>query len=329
MPQSSAVYAVARIRAVEKRLIRTDRMTRILEASLEDALKLLCETGYGSLPDATADDMDRMIERELSNAAALVSAITPDRDLTDLFLMQTDVNNLKILLKARLMNEDPPPLQAGGVFGAQKLAAWVKAGQYRDLPPAFSAALCSLESSLAVRPEPQKISLALDRAYLAHAIDTAKKKSCGFAEAYFSAQADFANVLALLRISAMQAGAEMLSHAFLSGGAISLSTLKSAYGLSADALSSAVATGPCAREIAAGLSEIAKTGHISALEKWRDNALMNIMRSGKYGIDGIDALVGYLVAKEREALMIRLILTAKRNGLPQSVLQERMRELYV
>ena len=39
-------------------------------------------------------------------------------------------------------------------------------------------------------------------------------------------------------------------------------------------------------------------------------------------------MVGYIIAKEREAQNVRLILTVKRNGLNESVIAERLVKLY-
>jgi hypothetical protein len=39
-------------------------------------------------------------------------------------------------------------------------------------------------------------------------------------------------------------------------------------------------------------------------------------------------VVGYYIARDREAKAIRMILTVKRNGLDDGVITERLRELY-
>ena len=39
-------------------------------------------------------------------------------------------------------------------------------------------------------------------------------------------------------------------------------------------------------------------------------------------------IVGYYLARDREAKAVRLILTVKRNGLDDAIIAERLRELY-
>ena len=43
---------------------------------------------------------------------------------------------------------------------------------------------------------------------------------------------------------------------------------------------------------------------------------------------GLGGLLAYLLGREQEAACIRLIITVKRNGLPDSIITERLRGLY-
>ena len=64
------------------------------------------------------------------------------------------------------------------------------------------------------------------------------------------------------------------------------------------------------------------------MERARDNSLIRLAERGRFDQDTVAPIVGYLLAREQEARCIRLILTAKRNGLPESIITERMRVLY-
>lgn len=85
--QDSTIYAVARIRTLEKGLLSAERIKRMAQGSLDDAMRLLIETGYGSMPEATADDLDTLIKNELDRMRAVIQEVTPDKALTDVFLM--------------------------------------------------------------------------------------------------------------------------------------------------------------------------------------------------------------------------------------------------
>ena len=76
MPQSSLVYAVARTRVLEGKLLTQDRLRRMLDAqSAQDALRALQEMGYGG---AQEGDIKQMIDQELSQAYRYVREVTPN-----------------------------------------------------------------------------------------------------------------------------------------------------------------------------------------------------------------------------------------------------------
>jgi V/A-type H+-transporting ATPase subunit C len=44
---------------------------------------------------------------------------------------------------------------------------------------------------------------------------------------------------------------------------------------------------------------------------------------------GIGPIAAYILARANEVKTVRIILAAKRNGLPEEMLRERVREMYV
>ena len=186
--------------------------------------------------------------------------------------------------------------------------------------------LDALEKRLAVSVEPQMISIALDRAYLRHALlATAKNK--GFSH-YFRAKADFDNVLTFLRVRAMGGGRGMLKDVLLVEGGIPFKAFFEGYDLSVEGFGRIVESSVCRRELAAALDKMYGTGNIGEVEKVRDNYLMSLVAVHRHDAMSLYPVVGYIIAKEREAQNVRLILTVKRNGLPESVIAERLVKLY-
>lgn len=328
MPQPSYPYACARISALEKGLLDEATIRRMAEGSLEDAMRTLLDARYGAIPDATAADCERMIENERRRASEEIRALSPDPALTDLFLMQCDVHNLKVLLKARLLGTVDVEWEDGGLFPRERLSRMVQEQDYRELPQEMQQELDALERRLKIAVEPQRISVALDRGYLAYALRVSKGSKEAFIQQYFSALADFDNILTFLRMRAMGAPREDMRDMLLPEGGIQQRALLDAYELSYDALTRVLSESVARAAITRGLNEMARTGRIGALEKERDDYLMLLVKSHRYERMTIFPIVGYLFAREREAKAVRLILTVKRNGLDDAVIQERLRELY-
>ncbi len=326
MPQPSYAYACARLSALNKRLLEPQTVQRMADGSLQDAMRALSDVRYGNLPEATEADVERMIERELFDAMQEVREISPNPAITDLFLLRADVQNLKVLIKARLLNQPEPVFTPGGLFEKEVLSEMVQTRQYQALPPIFAETLNKLEKQLEIRVEPRNISIALDRAYLAHALKTTEKQPV-FSH-YFKAQADFDNVLTFLRLRATGASIETLDEVILPEGGIGYRDLYNAYELSFDSLNRVLEKSVCREALLHGLNAMQRTGNISEIEKARDNYLVSLLSAHKYETETIYPVVGYYLAKEREGKAVRLIVTAKRNRLPENVIRERLVMLY-
>jgi len=67
---------------------------------------------------------------------------------------------------------------------------------------------------------------------------------------------------------------------------------------------------------------------IPALEKAMDDFLLGLFRPFRNEPFAVEALIGWLLAHEREAAAVRLILAGKLNGFPQEIIRERLREAY-
>lgn len=328
MQQPSCAYACARISALENGLLDRRAVKRMADGSLEDAMRVLLDARYGNLPDATASDCERMIENVRAEAAREIRAISPKPELTDLFLLETDVHNLKLLIKARLLEQAEVLLLLGGLYEPEQLKAAVAEQEYGLLPAALADALDALEERLRVEAEPQRVSIALDCAYLSYALETARRNHDAFAAAYFTALCDFDNVITLLRLRAMGAAREELHEALLPEGGVRHEALLQAFELSDEALLRALSASPARDAIAAGLADMQRTGSIGALERAREDYLLSLVRPYRHDIASVQRLVGYLLARDREARAVRMIVTVKRNGLDDAVMQERLCELY-
>ena len=328
MQQPSYAYACARVSALENGLFDAKTVKRMADGSLEDAMRILLDARYGGVPDATAADCQRLIDNVRAEAARSIREISPEPELTDLFLLETDIHNLKLLVKARLLDQAETPLLSGGLFDPARLKTAVAEQDYGFLPASIAQAMDALEERLRIEVEPQRVSIALDRAYLSHALATARAGRDAFALAYFTALCDFDNVITLLRLRAMGAGRDDLREALLPEGGLKHDVLLQAYELSDDALVRALSASPARDALAAGIADMQRTGSIGALERARENHLLSLVRPYRHDIDSVRRLVGYLLARDREARAIRMIVTVKRNGLDDAVMQERLCELY-
>lgn len=328
MPQPSYPYACARISALEKGLVGKAAIKRMADGSLDDAMRTLLDARYGGIPDATNADIERMIDGERIRAAREIQEISPDPKLTDLFLLSTDVHNLKVLLKARCLGTSEVAFLEGGLYEREQLERFVSEQDYAALPEKLAESLVRLEERLRMRVEPQRISVMLDYGYLAHCMEAAKKIREPFVRQYFTAMCDFDNLITFLRLRAMGSAKEDLKEMLLPQGEIAPEKLLEAYELSSESLVAILEKNSAREALSRGLNEMLRSGNIGALEKERDNYLLSLVNAHRHDSTTIFPVVGYYLARQREAQAIRLIVTVKKNGLDDGVIAERLRELY-
>jgi V/A-type H+-transporting ATPase subunit C len=328
MPQPSYAYACARISALEKSLFGREAVRRMAEGSLEDALRQLADAKYGNLQDTAGEDTERLIEVVRRQTAQTIRELSPDETLTDLFLLQSDAHNLKVLIKARMLNTSDVVWLEGGLFTRDQLNAMVANAEYALLPELMQEALRRLEAKLKISPEPQLVSVYIDYGYHAHCLAASSAAKEPFAKQYFAALCDFNNVITFLRMRAMGANREDLKEVLLPTAGVQSITLINAYELSADTLTKAISGSVAKSALQDGLNQMLVSGNIAMLEKSRDDYLLSLVNAHRHEAMTIFPIVGYYLARDREAKAVRLILTVKRNGLDDAVIAERLRELY-
>jgi V/A-type H+-transporting ATPase subunit C len=78
-----------------------------------------------------------------------------------------------------------------------------------------------------------------------------------------------------------------------------------------------------------GIQTYQKTDSLTRFEKLADDFLLNNIKQAKYLTFGPEPLAGYLLAKENELKLIRIIMVGKINRLPTEEIKERLRDVYV
>lgn len=324
MPQPSVAYAVGRVRAQTRKPLGEAQLERLLTApDYAEALRLLGEMGW---PEPEGRDVQALSVGMLEKACAELRSITPDPALTDLFLLRHDAQNLKALLKARLLGAQPEALSRCGTIPVDTLRHAVAEHNYSPLPGAFRAVMEALEKRVAIEPDPMEIDVRIDRALYQEIEGTLKKSGSKAARAFFASKADLQNLVTFLRLKAAGHSGMALKDFLLPGGTV---TDKAWEHLEARPESLASRFWSYGRKVVSALNKAAADPKaIPALEKAADDYLLDLFRPLRNQPYSVDVLIGWLLAHERETAAVRLILAGKLNGFPQELIRERLREAY-
>ena len=316
------------LRAREKNLLTAARMERMIDApSAEEAGKVLQEIGYGEFSAASDRELSAALASEREKMFADLYRFVPDKAVVDVFKVKYDYHNIKALLKAQAMglNGEHLLMDAGRV-PAEKLQRALSEGTYDLLPAELASAAREAAEVLSTTGDPQLADFTLDRAYYAEMLSAAKKTRSSFLEEYVRTTIDAANLRSAVRTLRMRKGGDFLKKVLFEGGTVRTEKILNA-ALSGNpeepfrssALRSAAELG----------AEAARGGSLTRFEKVCDDAVTAAAAKAKSVPFGVEAVIGYLVAKEIEFTAVRIIMSSRMAGISGDTIRERLREAYV
>ena len=323
MPQNSIAYAAARVSAIGSGVMGQSAMERLAAAgSMEETLKLLSDMGF---PAETRQMAEEAAEESVKKACAQVRALSPLPAVTDCFLYRYDGLNLKTLLKARSLGLQGTALSPCGTVSPDALRHAVAEANYKALPPFLRQAAEEADKMNAASFDPLMTDALIDKAVYGHIHDVLDRQRCPEAREYFSSEADLVNLLIVLRSRSIGWSAERAQRLYVPGGQVTVKELNAC--LSDPAYIRKAARG---RSWERGVKSLYQDPiSLFRVEKEVDDYKTRLLRSHRHDVGSVLPLIGYLVARERESMAIRLILTARSAGVGQEALTERLREAYV
>lgn len=335
------MYASARIRAMENRLVGRERIDVLVDArSSEDVMSKLAEYGVspaeegeGNTP-TTGESLSRaresMLLSLLDNAYGEVAASVPDPSVYSWLRYPYDCNNVKAIIKCQIRGIDPTDMLFD--FGTVPADAAVEAltkGKYEVFPPAMAQAAVEARETYAKTGDPQQIDALLDIACYRDMLTSVEASGCETMVTWVKDKIDLVNIMITLRILRMkrgEAGKAFMNTSLLEGGTLPLSFFDEVYDGGEEALWSGLAMGKYSRLVTAveGTDQ-----SLAAIEKCADDRWLQLVREGARVSFGAEVAGGYLVGVEVSVKNIRIILAAKDAGLTADVVRERIRESYV
>ncbi len=334
MPIDDTIYAysVARVKALETRLLDQGQFDRMINSSSGDeALKVLSESGYAAAVTELADihDFEKLLAAELKDSFNIVMKISPVPDLIGMMALRYDIHNLKVLFKAKFLGIKSDLLIPVGSYDLAKLEYAVNEDDFLYFEDKLRRVAENINEDFMVNRDPQVIDLTLDRVLYEQLIFGAREKRSSFLEGLFIRQIDLINLKTLIRVKRMGLHRDFLKTVLLPHGSVSADRLTAMIEEPLESLISMLAISDYADLVNEGVREWLDKGTASLLEKLSDDYITTYLKQGKWVSFGLEPLVGYLWAKEIEIKNIRIVLVGKINKLPAEAIRERIRDVYI
>jgi V/A-type H+-transporting ATPase subunit C len=341
--KTSYGYASGRLRVLETRLLNKASIGRLLEAdTAREVLRLLAEGDYGIALSEFSDpaDFEKALEIEMKRTYALIDELSHDPDLTQIFRIRWDFHNLKVLLKASYLKDLSPNtddiLVKFGTIPIEDIKLTIEPEAEKKgntLPDYLIIALEDARDKYDSSQNPQMIDIVIDNHLYNFIYARVADYVNPFLKGYFEAFADLNNIRNFIRVKILGGSIKILDAVLLPHGTLAKKLFLQQYeetieNFVADMVESDLTRTPYVGLVAEAVRGWEENHSLAEFEKLIDNYLINYIKPAKYIIFGVEPLIAYLLAKENEIKLIRIIMTGKINDLPIEIINERLRDTY-
>lgn len=315
-------YAVARIRAKELSLLTSQDTEQLVTAKdAREVLQLLADKGWG---DGTVAAADKVLDAESKKTWELMGELLDDMSVLDVFLFEKDFHNLKAAIKA--VYSDMPTegiFIFGGSVSPDVIYGAVRDREFSELPENMRDCARAAIETLNKTGDGQLCDIIVDRAALDAIRNAGRVSGNAMIDKFSELTVALADIKIAYRSSRLKKSAEFLKSAIAQCDSLDKGKLIGAAVSGLDELFSYIEL----TDYSACVPEIKASD--SSFEKWCDNLIMDFIKEQKSNPFTIAPLAAYILAKENEIKTVRIILTAKENGLSEGFVRERLRDMYV
>ena len=316
------IYAVARVRSRELSLLNESVIGQLCAASgEEDCLRILNEKGWGN-PDLPSEEMFREEEKK---TWAFIRELVPDQmQIFDVFRLTADYHNLKAAVKESCIDGTHPGIyQEDGTLDAGVMETAVAESDYEALPKSMRAVAQEAKETLLQTRDGQLCDAIIDRAALEAVREAGAKTGEKLLQDYGELICATGDIRIAVRSAKCGKDRQFLMKALAPCETLDIELLADAASSGMDAV--------CAyldHPVYADAVDELKAS-VASFERWCDNRMIETIRPQIHNPFGIGPVAAYILARENEIRTVRIILAAKRNSLPEEMLRERVRAMYV
>ena len=322
MEKEQYLYAVARIRSKELSLLSASFMEQLLSAEDEAAcLKLLEQKGWEG---AKSGDEEQMLELERKKTWELMKELLGDVSVFDVFLYANDYSNLKAAVKSCRHRREPEHVyMEQGTVPVDDMRKALRENRFDLLPEAMREVAKEAQRVLLQTGDGQLCDLIIDRAALEAIARAGKASGNEFLAMYGEMTAACADIKTSVRACRTGKDRAFLERALAPCDSLDGKALVEAALESEEAIGRYLA----GTQYAEAAKELERS--LSAFERWCDNYLIRRIRPQLHNAFGLGPLAAYILARDSEIRSVRIILSGKKNHLPERAVRERVRETYV
>ncbi|HHY83454.1 MAG TPA: V-type ATPase subunit [Clostridiales bacterium] len=322
MPDKLYIYAVARIRSKELQLLDAQFIEQLMAApGYGECMHLLINKGWGR---EGFTEPEQILDEEYRKAWSFISELVEDMSVFEVLLLPNDYHNLKAAIKmvyTGTANEGY--FSNNGTINHDIIMEAVKTKDFSLLPEHMQKCAPEAYETLLHTGDGQLCDIIIDRAALEALYKAGKESGSEVIKAYTELKTAASNIRIAVRAHRTGKSLEWMERAMSPCDTLDIGQLSQAAASGFEEICEYLRH----TEYADGVKELEKS--LSSFERWCEDLLIRKIRPQKYNSFTIDPLAAYLIARDNEIKTVRIILLGKLNQLPEDIIRERLREMYV
>lgn len=324
---------IPKIRVYEKRLIDNVKFNRMLDLeNIDEVFKFLSETVYGEniSDDINIYNYEQVLSLEFGRLFKSLKDIFDNKELINIFLKKYKYNNIKLMLKAKLLNVDLGDILFNiEDFDNEFIYTAIKTENYSSLPDEIGDLVKKVLKDFEENKDPQRIDILIDKIMFGELLKESKNINSDFLTKYIQILIDVFNVKTLFRIKKLNLNRALFDDVIVAGGNIALSNLKMIFSEPKENILNRFSMTNMYKYIKEGLENYVNSDDLNVLDKELDDYLMEYLKNAKIITTGLAPIIGYINAKENEIKNIRIVLVGKINNVDSDSIKRRLRKNYV
>lgn len=322
MADNQYLYAVARIRSKELGLLGKSDIEQLMSCRSEkECMNFLADKGWGR---AEHESSEQMLAAEREKTWELIGELVEDMSVFNTFLYSNDYHNLKAAIKQVYTDSahDAIYISHGTIEPAVVLDA-ISKKEFEMLPEYMRACAQEAYQIMMQTGDSQLCDLIIDRAALETILKKSKESGNEVLAEYGELKAAAANINIVIRSIKTGKDRDFMEKAVAECASLNKNELINAALEGIDAVYEYLSS----TKYAEAVDAIKESP--SAFERWCDNLIIKHISPQKYNPFTLSPLVAYIIARDNEIKTVRIILSGKRNEIPDSKIRERLRDMYV
>lgn len=318
--ETEYLYAASFVHAKEKELLTREKYDRLADCRDEsEFIRLLAEYGY-HMPKESG--FEATLEKILAARMNETESISPFPKNFRIMRLPYDCMNIKAAIKCVIKPEfDFKSLASPcGSVPVSEYEAIMEKRDFSAFTPSLAAAAEEASDIYSKTKDPQLLDITVDKACFLDMNTLAQNSGDRMYIDYAARKTDFANIMILIRCLRMSKPYLFLENVLLPGGTLGKNYFKEIYDGGYETVFSSISKSLYGKELSSVSSVMSSANIDTALSRSMINFAAEIRKS----VFGSGALIGFILLSENEIKNIRIIYSAKKEGLDARRVRERI-----